>query len=350
MMEFGTWDHIDRSGLALGEQFEGRLVLAEEYERAGFRSFHVAEHHGTPFGLAPSPGIFLSAVAQRTRTLRFGPLVYLLPLYHPLRLYEEICMLDQLSGGRLELGIGRGISPHELRLYGLDPAEAPDRFRESLEVLMEAFRSDTLNYCGKYYTFKDVPLTLKPVQRPHPPLWYGALKPDTADWTARRGMNLVCGNGPPAEIRAVTDHYRSVRGTGPDAAGRASGEPLLGMQRQLVIAETDEEARRIARRAFLVFRENFTWLWKRNDDPLADMLLPEDFDAVERHGEALVGSPATVRQVLAAQMRAAGANYLVCRFAFGDLSLAEMLRSVRLFASEVMPALRELPQAEGAAA
>jgi alkanesulfonate monooxygenase SsuD/methylene tetrahydromethanopterin reductase-like flavin-dependent oxidoreductase (luciferase family) len=342
-MKFGIWDHVDRSGLAIGAQFEARLVLAQEYERAGFRAYHVAEHHGTPFGLAPSPGIFLSAIAQRTSTLRFGPLVYLLPLYHPLRLYEEICMLDQLSGGRLELGIGRGISPHELRLYGLDPEEAPDRFREALEVLMAAFQSDTLSYEGKYYSFKDVPLHLKPVQSPHPPLWYGALKPDTADWTARRGMNLVCGNGPAAEIRAVTDHYRTVRRAQP--AGTA-GEPLLGMQRQLVVADTDEEAQCIARRAFGVFRDNFTWLWKRNGDPLADMLLPEDFGAVERHGEALAGSPATVRRVLAAQAREAGVNYLVCRFAFGDLSLAEMTRSVRLFATEVMPALRDLPEPE----
>ncbi len=345
-MKFGIWDHIDRSGLAIGEQLNGRLALAEEYERAGFYAYHVAEHHGTPFGLAPSPGIMLSAIAQRTSTLRFGPLVYLLPLYHPLRLYEEICMLDQLSGGRLDLGIGRGISPHELRLYGLDPQEAPDRFRETLEILMEAFRSDTLSYEGKYFKFKNVPLHLKPVQTPHPPIWYGALTPDTADWTARRGMNLVCGNGPSTEIRAVTDHYRSVHRA---HLTSVTGEPLLGMQRQLVIAETDAEAQQIARRSFRVFRDNFTWLWKHHGDPLAEKLLPEDFGDVERHGEALAGSPATVRRVLAEQARDAGVNYIVCRFAFGDLSLAEITRSVRLFSAEVMPALRELPEPDSRA-
>ena len=100
-MKFGVFDHMDDAGIPHGELFAGRLRLAEAYDRAGFHGYHLAEHHGTPIGCAASPGIFLAALAQRTEKLRFGPLVYLLPFYHPLRLIEEICMLDQLSGGRL---------------------------------------------------------------------------------------------------------------------------------------------------------------------------------------------------------------------------------------------------------
>src|SRR5436309_11432266 len=122
-MRFGVFDHLDDSGLPLTRHFEERLRLIEAYDRAGFYGYHLAEHHSTPLGFAPSPGIFLSAVAQRTKRLRFGPMVYLLPFYHPIRLIEEICMLDQLSDGRLELGIGRGVSPFEARHYGLDFAE-----------------------------------------------------------------------------------------------------------------------------------------------------------------------------------------------------------------------------------
>src|SRR5262245_48599589 len=110
-MEFGVFEHMDDSGVPLGRQIADRLRLIEAYDRLGFHAYHLAEHHGTPLGLAPSPGLFMAAVAQRTRRLRFGPLVYPLPLYHPLRLIEEICMLDQMSGGRLELGVGRGVSP-----------------------------------------------------------------------------------------------------------------------------------------------------------------------------------------------------------------------------------------------
>src|SRR5262245_4827841 len=96
-MEFGVFDHVDRGGAPLAEFYEARLKLVEAYDSGGFCGYHVAEHHATPLGLAASPGVFLAAVAQRTARLRFGPLVYTLPLYHPLRLIEEICMLDQMS-------------------------------------------------------------------------------------------------------------------------------------------------------------------------------------------------------------------------------------------------------------
>ena len=157
------------------------VELAALYDELGFRTYHVAEHHGTPFGLAPSPGMLLTAVAARTERLRIGPLVYLLPLYHPLRVYEEICMLDQLSGGRFELGIGRGISPYEL---GISTASTSTKRRTAIanrsRFCCRPFANDTLTYDGKYHQFKDVPLPLKPLQQPHPPLWYGALRPDTA--------------------------------------------------------------------------------------------------------------------------------------------------------------------------
>src|ERR1700680_2470127 len=104
-MEFGVFDHLDRTDQALGDYYSARLPIIEAYDRLGFFCYPVAEHHATPLGMAPSPSVFLAAVAQRTRRLRFGPLVYALPLYHPLRLIEEICMLDQMSGGRFELGV-----------------------------------------------------------------------------------------------------------------------------------------------------------------------------------------------------------------------------------------------------
>ena len=143
-MKFGVFDHMDRGGSDLGRQFDERLRLIELYERAGFHAYHLAEHHATPLGMAPSPSVFLAAVAQRTRTLRFGPLVYTVNLYHPLRLIDEICMLDQMSGGRLELGIGRGISPYEVGYYGVDPATGPERFAEALEVILKGLTEKRL--------------------------------------------------------------------------------------------------------------------------------------------------------------------------------------------------------------
>src|ERR1700756_4032588 len=110
-MKFGVFDHMDRGTVPLAEQFENRLKLLEAYERLVFSGYHTADPPTPPLGMASSPSVFLAAAAQRTRRLRFGALVYPLPMYHPLRLAEEICMLDHLSNGRLEGGIGRGGSP-----------------------------------------------------------------------------------------------------------------------------------------------------------------------------------------------------------------------------------------------
>ena len=133
-MKFGVFDHMDDASVPHGELYANRLQLAEAFDGAGFHAYHLAEHHGTPIGCAASPGLFLAALAQRTRRLRFGPMVYLLPFYHPLRLIEEVCMLDQMSGGRLELGIGRGVSPFETAAYG-STSRRPSR------CTMKRFRS-----------------------------------------------------------------------------------------------------------------------------------------------------------------------------------------------------------------
>src|SRR5712692_9364006 len=137
---FGMFDHVDRSDEPLGALYEHRLKLVEAAEAARFRTYHVAEHHATRLGMAPSPGIFLAAVAQRTRRIRFGPLVYLLPLYTPLRLVEEICMLDQLSGGRFELGIGRRITRYALAYCGVALLEACAMADEAPTVILEGVR------------------------------------------------------------------------------------------------------------------------------------------------------------------------------------------------------------------
>src|SRR5690242_9493411 len=234
-MKFGVFDHMDRSGGDLHRQFDDRLRLIELYERAGFHAYHIAEHHATPLGMASSPSVFLAAVAQRTKRLRFGPLVYTLSLYHPLRLIDEICMLDQMSGGRLELGIGRGISPIEVGFFGVDPAAAQAIYTEPLEIPLAGLADGRVACGGQHFPSRDVPVVMAPVQPPHPPLWYGVAKPDGAAWAASRGINIVC-NGPAAAVRASTDRYRAEwRAAGHDAASL----PCMGLGRHIVVAETD---------------------------------------------------------------------------------------------------------------
>src|SRR5262249_30462213 len=168
---FGIFDHVDRSDEPIGVLYEQRLKLVEAAEAAGFRTYHVAEHHATRLGMAPSPGIFLAAVAQRTRRIRFGPLVYLLPLYTPLRLVAEIAMRDDMRVGRLRRGGGRGIPPCGLPYWGVVFLEAPAMSPEALGVIVGGLRGGRLPHRGGYSRYLAVPIELTPVQRPHPPLW-----------------------------------------------------------------------------------------------------------------------------------------------------------------------------------
>src|SRR6266542_1981991 len=206
-MKFGVFDHMDRAGPDLGRQFDHRLKLIELYERAGFYAYHLAEHHATPLGMAPSRSVFLAAVAQRTRRLRFGPLVYALPLYHPIRLIEEICMLDQISGGRLEIGFGRGASSTETSFYGLDPAKAQQIYAEGLELVIQGLSKRMLNFGGDFFSFENVPMELEPLQKHHPPIWYGVHSVDSAERAARKGLHVVSLD-PPPETRSFVDRYR----------------------------------------------------------------------------------------------------------------------------------------------
>ena len=333
MIRFGVFDHMDRGG-PLDGFFADRLRLIEAYDRAGFYGYHVAEHHGTPLGLASSPSVWLAAAAQRTERLRLGPLVYTLPLYHPLRLIDEICMLDRLSNGRLMLGVGRGISPIELGYWGLDPETAPAMYREALEVVLAGLATDELSFAGEFYKFDAVPIELSPVQRPHPPLWYGIGTADAVPWAARHGVNVVS-NLPPAAMRAIAQRYRAEWA----ALGQpAESLPLIGLVRHVVVAETDAQALEIARPAYRRWRESFLKLWLRHGKmPSPHAIFPEEFDEAEATGRAVAGAPGKVRARLQEMAEASGITYLLCRFAFGDIPAEAALRSVALFAAEVMP-------------
>jgi len=335
-MQFGIFDQNDRGPNPLAEQYENRLKLVAFYDRAGFRTYHMSEHHSTPLNLASSPSVFLAAIAQRTECLRLGPLVYVLPAHHPLRLVEEICMLDHLSRGRLEVGIGRGASPHELAYFGVDPQAAPEMYVEAYTVIMQALTRDQVNFSGKHYQFADVPIEMKPLQRPHPPLWYAVPVPDGAAWPAQNQINIVCG-GPLVRVREITDRYRAAWA----AEGRSPTElPLLGINRFVVAADSDREAMALGRRAWPVFYRSFMKLWKLHGTQPRYARIPEDFDSVVENGGAIAGSPGTIRDRVRHMTEEAGTNYFISQFSFGDLAHDEVMHSVGIFAREMLPAQR----------
>lgn len=333
-MKFGVFDHVDRGDVPLAEHYENRLRLVEAYDREGFHAYQIAEHHSTPLGMASSPSVFLSAAVQRTRRLRLGTLVYTLPLVNPLRLLEEVCMLDQMSGGRLEMGIGRGSSPYELAYFGVGGEESATLYKEGYEVLMQGLQQKVINFEGKHYRFKDVPVELECLQKPTPPIWYGLSAPAAVPWTAENGINIVC-NGAAANIRPVTDRYREVWAGTPRSASQPL--PYLGMGRHIVVAETRQEALRAGKRGFDRWYASLQHLWRLHGNPMKHYPVPEDFMAGVDAGLLLVGTPDEVADGLQREIETAGVNYVLTRFAFGNLTFDEAMRSAMLFAREVMP-------------
>ncbi|MGH8328052.1 MAG: LLM class flavin-dependent oxidoreductase, partial [Steroidobacteraceae bacterium] len=333
-MKFGIMDHVDDSGLPPAQHYENRLRLIEAADRLGFYSYHVAEHHGTPLGFAPSPNVYLSAVAQRTRQLRFGPMVYVAALYHPMRLAEEICMLDQLSGGRLQVGMGRGAVYLEQEIYDVDPATVAERYAEARDIVLQALTSPQVNFEGRYFRVKDFTMVLRPLQQPRPPLWYGIGNPESAVWAAANDVNVVS-LMPTAMARRALDRYREEWAK----LGKAEADlPHMGVARHIVVAPTDQEALRIARAAFPRWRKSFSAIWERRGVPLP-MKFPWEWDELQGNGMSIAGSPRTVIDYITTQVREAGLNFFLCQMIFGEIGYEQALASLQLFAREVMPAL-----------
>lgn len=337
-MKIGVFDHLDSAGVPLARFYEDRLRLIEQYDRYGFYAYHVAEHHATPLGLAPSPSIFLSAIAQRTRSIRFGSLVYILPLYHPLRLAEEICMLDHMSNGRLQLGVGRGISPIEVGFFGVDVPQAPAMYLESYEVLIKALTHDHIDHEGKYYVFRGVPTVLRPLQQPHPPIWYGVGQIEGVDWCVENRVNAVV-NGSFERVRQITDRFRERWASRTDSSGATT---LMGTGRHIVVAGTDAAAEDIASRAYARWHHSFMLLWRQHGKAPQFAQMPEDYKTAVDMGIVVAGSSTTVRQMLLDHVQRTGVNYLLTRFAFGDLSYEESSESLERFVADIKPSVSAL--------
>jgi alkanesulfonate monooxygenase SsuD/methylene tetrahydromethanopterin reductase-like flavin-dependent oxidoreductase (luciferase family) len=335
-MKFGVFDQNDRTGRPIATQYEERFKLAALYEDLGFSHYQMSEHHGTPLSVTPSPSVFLAALSQRTTRLRFGPLVYLLPIYNPMRLAEEICMLDCLSNGRFEFGVGRGASSYELGYLGVAESSAPEMYREALEVIREGLQTGRLDRKGRHWSYEDVRLSVGPIQSP-PPIWYAASSPESAVWPAQNLFNLVCA-GPIERVRDITARYRLEQRA---VVGAGSATNLIGVNRYIFVGRTDAEATEIAGRAWRVHHANFWSLWHRYGSEPRNFKLPPRLEPVIESGFAIIGSCETVKAELRRQVSTSGVNYLSGNFAFGDLSFDEVAESARLFSEGIMPAVRE---------
>ena len=333
--EFGIFDSFDQGDSTPGQVIASRLDFAVEAERAGIRHYHVTEHHGTPLSVCPSPNLFLAALSQRTTAMRIGALVHVLPAYEPLRLAEEIAVLDQLTGGRLDVGVGSGVSPYELSYFGIDAAQARARYAETLTAVTQALTTGRMRHAGTLLRDYDVELSVGPVQRPHPPLWYASSNTATAEWAGANGVNFVGRWNDGGFIPAARAYWDARRLRGGASAGAA---PRIGTAAHVYIGRTDDEAVERFRKANDVFARQLLKLWHDNGNHNADHLY--DTDRTMANGNALVGSAETVAARLAAQVGEAPVNYFEATLAFGDLTPDEATANLTAFAETVMPAVR----------
>ncbi|WP_116451641.1 LLM class flavin-dependent oxidoreductase [Blastococcus litoris] len=343
-LEFGLFDWVDAvPGLPTAELYDARLRVLAEADAGGFRTYHLAEHHGTPLGLAPSPSVFIAAAARETERIRLAPTTFIVPLYDPLRLVQEICMLDQLSHGRLDIGVGKGSSPIEAAMYGFTPADTAARFDELFPAIVEALESGTFRRPGAEGPAAEVPLHVPVLQRPHPPLWYPTSNAASIPRLGDEGYNVLFGFGfasPPLEVvreqsRVFFDHFARSAAAGGVRYSLPGAPPRFGMLRHVLVAATDEEAVALARPAFDAHHESFTHLWRAHG---SDRFTgPADVDALVAEHKLFVGSPETVAAQVARARDVGEINYFAGAFAWGSLDVDTVLASVRLFRDEVVP-------------
>jgi alkanesulfonate monooxygenase SsuD/methylene tetrahydromethanopterin reductase-like flavin-dependent oxidoreductase (luciferase family) len=332
--QFGIFDWIEASGRPPAEVYEHKLELAAAADRAGFHAFLVAEHQGTPLSIDGSPGVLLSAIFQRTQKLRAGALTFCLPWYHPYRFYSEVCMLDQISRGRLELGVGRGVSPIESRIFGLNSIdESRERYRLVLDSFFAAASSKHMKV-GEV----EAEVHVKPYQRPYPPLWFPSSNKDGIEFTARHGYHTAF-IGKHADCKPLFERYRELWEKHRNDPGRHNAHvatPFLARTQHLVIADTDAEAEKIGLAAYRAWDSHIHHLTRKIGRPDVHKTTPFDADSAQ---PLIAGSPKSVLPQVQEMLNATGANYLLCIFSFGDLAPPQALRSLELFSREVGPSI-----------
>ena len=331
---FGIFDSFDLGDSTPGQVIASRLDFAVAAEAAGIAHYHVTEHHGTPLSVCPSPNLFLAALSQRTTRMRIGALVNVLPMHEPLRLAEEIAILDQLTAGRLDVGVGSGVSPYEMAYFGIDADQARDRYAETLPVILQALETGRMTHTGTLLRDYDVELSVGSVQRPYPPLWYASSNTATAEWAGANNVNFVGRWNGGGFAPAADAFWRAWDTRGDTAAPR----PRLGTAAHVYIGATDGAAVERFRKANDVFARQLTKLWHDHGNHKVDVLY--DTDATMANGNSLVGSAETVRDLLVEQVRRAPANYFEGTFAYGDLTSTEAEANLTAFAETVMPAVR----------
>jgi alkanesulfonate monooxygenase SsuD/methylene tetrahydromethanopterin reductase-like flavin-dependent oxidoreductase (luciferase family) len=314
------------------EHYRWHLELWRRAEELGFEGIFFSEHH---FGLgySPSPNLLIARTAAVTKTLRLGVMGVVLPYYEPWRVVEEIAMLDQLSGGRIEIGTASGI-PQEMAQIGLGIEEANARAAEAVEILDAALKNPVISHHGRFWNFDNLRIEPRPVQSPHPPKWVTVVSIESARKAARRGAKICTGFHPTDRIREIFDAYRDEAAK----AGNPAEPDRLAIRRNINVAANGNEARETARTSLRLYREALTHDPRFTESPLPDAPGPTHTFSVG-DDEFIAGTGLDVAEQIIAQCRRIGCGNFLCNF--GRMpTLDARMAAFELYARDVIPALR----------
>jgi alkanesulfonate monooxygenase SsuD/methylene tetrahydromethanopterin reductase-like flavin-dependent oxidoreductase (luciferase family) len=353
-VRFGTYFFLQappgRTGAEILPEEVDQMVLAEDL---GFDSVWLTEHHYADYGLSSAPSVLLATLAARTRRIQLGMAVYVIPFHHPLRLAEETASIDILSGGRLIVGLGRGNRAFEFFGHGIPQQENRARMEEGVEVLLQAWTRERVNYRGTYWQIDNVPIYPKPLQKPHPPLAFAITSPETIAWAAQHGYAMLSsGLGTPlAALANNRDLY--VNGLRESGYSQTDIDRLLKrwvVTKHVYVAPTDAEALAEAREPQMWYRDSFIRsmsaeglpglhesVYKAAEATIARLSAQTWENLVEN--ALIIGSPDTVAAKIA-QLEQHSVGEVVCWMNFGGIPPVKVRRSMRLFAQEVIPHFR----------
>lgn len=344
-MRFGVYVNTQAppDGAERERVYREALELAEVAEQAGLDAVFIPEHHQQPDGYLPSPFVMAAAIAARTRRIQVNTGIMILPLWHPLRVAEDVAVLDVLSGGRIGLGVGLGLVEREYAQFGVDIKTAVGRFAEQIEVLKLAFGQQRFSFHGRHFDFHDVSLQPRPVQLPRPPIWVGAMSDRSVERAGRLGDGWI--TDPLHNIASMSAWAGRYR-----AAARQVGNPeWIWLQRDVWVAETDAEVERdwaphlVADWRFYFFALGLDKRFNPQHEPwIVDVRSPEDitFERL-RSDRILAGTPDHVAAELTRWVGAVKPDGICFRLRFPHgPGHQETLRALRLFGEEVIPRFR----------
>ena len=321
------------------------LEQVDHAEALGYESVWLTEHHFQYYGgLVPSPPILAAAIAQRTRRLRIGMGVTLLPFHRPVRVAEDLAMVDILSAGRLDWGVGRGFLQWEYQNLGVPMEESRERFAECLAIVLKAWTEDPFTYEGRFFQYRDLSVIPRPVQRPHPPVWFAATASEESFQLAgQRGYHLLTipHTQPAEEIGRKIQLYRQALA----AAGHDPASRHVFARYYVYVAETSAQARREVEEPFL---RNFALSERANalgsaHPPSVRQRQRKSYEESVREHQMLFGSVEECVEHVRWVRDTLGIDYLGASFWFGGLAQDKVLRSMALFMQEVVPRVEAQP-------